>query len=93
MAVTKGKSPETVSIAYSEIARVEYERTAHRRWKAGVLVSGLFLLSKAKKHWLAVFRGEDETVFQLSKKNYSSIIEAVEAKTGMEVDVIVRRGG
>ena len=50
------------------------------RWEAGVLVAGLFLLSKAEKHWLGVFQGEDETVFQLSKTNYSRIIEAVEAE-------------
>ena len=57
------------------------------RWEAGVLVSGLFLLSKAKKHWLAVFQGEDETVFQLSKTNYSRIIiEAVEAEDRHRLD-------
>lgn len=92
VATSKGKSPETVTIPYSEISKIEYERTAHRRWKAGVLVSGVFLLSKGKKHWLAVFRGEEETVFQLSKKNYTRIIDAVEAKTGKDVKVIVRRG-
>ena len=91
-AVSKGKSPETVTIPYSEITKVEYERTAHRRWKAGVLVSGVFLLSKGKKHWLAVFQGEEETVFQLSKKNYTRIIAAVEAKTGKDVKFIVKRG-
>ena len=48
---------------------------------------GLFLLSKAKKHWLAVFQGEDETVFQLSKTNYSRIIiEAVEAEDRHRLD-------
>ena len=93
MAVSKSRTPETITIPYSEITKVEYERTAHRRWKAGVLVSGVFLLSKGKKHWLAVFHGEEETVFQMSKKNYTRIIDAVEERVGQEVKVLVRRGG
>ena len=72
VAVSKGKSPETVSIAYPEITRVEYERTAHRRWKVGRLGSALFLLSKAKKHWLAVFRSEEETVLQAVELHFIS---------------------
>ena len=57
-----------------------------------MLVSGLFHLSKGKQHWLAVFRGEEETVVQLSKRRYTRIIDAVEAKTGKDVKVIARRG-
>ena len=73
VAVSKGKSPETVSIAYPEITtRVEYERTAHRRWKVGRLGSALFLPSKAKKHWLAVFRSEEETVLQAVELHFIS---------------------
>ena len=89
----KDKRPESVTIPDSDIARVEYERTAHRRWKTGMLVSGLFFLSKAEQHWLAVFQGEEESLFQLSKKYCTSIIDAFEAMSGKDLKVIVRRGG
>ena len=35
VAASKGKSPGTVTISNSETTKVKYERTAHRRWKAG----------------------------------------------------------
>lgn len=91
VAAIRGKSPKVVRLDYSEITRIEYEKTSHRRWKAGVLVSGLFLLSKAKKHWLVVTRGEEENVFQLSKKNYSRIISAIESKLGKKVKMVAPR--
>ncbi|MDE0104442.1 MAG: hypothetical protein OXN89_18875 [Bryobacterales bacterium] len=92
VAVTLGKNPQTVRIEYSDVTDMEYERSAHRRWKTGVLLSPLFLLSKGKKHWFAVLRGEDETVFQLSKTNYARILSAVESRSGLEVKMIARRG-
>ena len=30
---------------------MEYEKSKHRRWKTGVLLTPLALLSKGKKHW------------------------------------------
>ncbi|MCY4596604.1 MAG: hypothetical protein OXC19_17610 [Bryobacterales bacterium] len=89
---SKEKRPETVAILYFEITKVEHERTARRSRKAGLMIAGPFLLSKGKKHWLAVFQGEEETVFQISKRNFTRIIDAVEAKTGKDVKVIVRCG-
>ena len=85
VATVGGKMPEVVEIPYSEITRLEYEKSSHRRWKMGVLVSGVFLLSKAKKHWLGVFRGEDESVFQLSKRNYQQVLAVMEARTGKKI--------
>ena len=48
----------TVRIPYVEISKMEYEKSKHRRWKTGVLLTPLALLSKGKKHWFAVVRGE-----------------------------------
>ena len=45
-------------IPYVEITEMEYEKSKHRRWKTGVLLTPLALLSKRKKHWFAVVRGE-----------------------------------
>lgn len=89
---TAGKDPRILRIPYSEITELEYERSAHRRWKTGIILSPLFLLSKGKKHWFAVIRGEEETVFQLSKSNYSRILGAVESKSGKKVKMVASRG-
>ena len=91
VAVTLGKNPQTVQIAYSDVSGLEYERSAHRRWKTAVLISPLFLLSKGKKHWFAVLQEGDETVFQLSKGNYSKILSAVESRSGLDVKMIAGR--
>ena len=90
--ITKGKSPAVLRISYSEITAMEYEKSQHRRWKTGLLLSPLFLLSKGKKHWFAIIRGEEETVFQLGKSNFSAILEAVESKSAKKVKMIASRG-
>ena len=93
LVVTTGaKDPQFVRIPYPEITEMEYERSAHRRWKTGMLISPLFLLSKGKKHWFAVIVGEEELVFQLSKSNYSKVLDAVESRSGMKVRMIASRG-
>jgi len=89
---TTGKYLSTVRIPYAEITDMEYEKSAHRRWKTGILLSPLALLSKGKKHWLAVIQGEKETVFQLDKSNFSKILAAIEGKTGKKVKMVASRG-
>ena len=93
--VATGKTDKylsTVRIPYAEITEIEYEQSKHRRWKTGILLSPLALLSKGKKHWFAVIRGEEETVFQLDKSNFSKILAAVEGKTGKKVKMVASRG-
>ena len=87
-----GKYSSVVRIPYAEITEIEYEQSKHRRWKTGVLLSPLALLSKGKKHWFAVIRGEEETVFQLDKSNFSKILAVVESKTGKKVKMVAGRG-
>ena len=87
-----GKYSSIVRIPYAEITEIEYEQSKHRRWKTGVLLSPLALLSKGKKHWFAVIRGEEETVFQLDKSNFSKILAVVESKTGKKVKMVAGRG-
>ena len=93
--VVTGKSEKyssVVRIPYAEITEMEYEQSKHRRWKTGVLLSPLALLSKGKKHWFAVIRGDEETVFQLDKSNFAKILAAVESKTGKKVKMVASRG-
>ena len=89
---TTDKYLSTVRIPYVEIAEMEYEKSKHRRWKTGILLSPLALLSKGKKHWFAVIQGEKETVFQLDKSNFSKILAAIEGKTGKKVKMVASRG-
>jgi hypothetical protein len=89
---TTDKYLSTLRIPYGEIAEMEYEKSKHRRWKTGILLSPLALLSKGKKHWLAVIQGEKETVFQLDKSNFSKILAAIEGKTGKKVKMVASRG-
>ena len=89
---TTDKYLSTVRIPYAEIAEMEYEKSKHRRWKTGILLSPVFLLSSGKKHWLAVIVGEDETVFQLDKSNYQLILSEVESATGKQVRMVASKG-
>ena len=38
-------------IPYDKVKKIVYERSAHRRYKAGLLVTPWLLFSKGKKHW------------------------------------------
>ena len=86
------KGVEVARIPYADITALEYEESKHRRWKTGILLSPFALLSKGKKHWFAVIQGEEETVFQLDKSNYSKILDAVESKAGKKVKMVAGRG-
>jgi len=85
VATTTGRYPEALKIRCSEITALAYDRSKHRRWKTGVLISPLFLLSEDKKHWFAGIWFEEETVFQLSMRNFDKLLDAVESKTGKKV--------
>ena len=84
VATISGIDPQVMRIPYSELSELEFERSAHRRWKTGVIISLSSSYHKGKKHWFAVIQGENETVFQLSKSTYSRIPGAVESKSGLE---------
>jgi hypothetical protein len=89
---TSEKYLSKVRIPYAEITEMEYEKSKHRRWKTGVLLTPLALLSKGKKHWFAIVQGDKETVFQLDKSNFSKVLAAIEEKTGKKVKMVASRG-
>ena len=86
------KGVEVARFPYADITALEYEKSKHRRWKTGVLLTPLALLSKGKKHWFAVVQGGEETVFQLDKSNFSKVLGAVESKAGKKVKMVASRG-
>ena len=77
-------------IPYSQITNIVYERSSHRRYTAGVLVSPFLWFSKGKKHWLTIEfddvadQPQGYVYARLDKKNYRRIMAALEAATGLE---------
>jgi hypothetical protein len=84
-----------LEVPYGSITKVVYERSAHRRYKAGILVSPWLLLTKGKKHWLTVEFNNVPTYpigyasAQLDKDNYRRVLTAISAATGLKVEEII----
>ncbi|NOT28169.1 MAG: hypothetical protein HOP16_18970 [Acidobacteria bacterium] len=84
-----------LEVPYGSITKVVYERSAHRRYKAGILISPWLLLTKGKKHWLTVEFSDVPThpigyaSAQLDKDNYRRVLTAISAATGLKVEEII----
>ena len=79
------------SIGYDSIKTIIYEKTSTPRYAAAVLVSPMFLLSHAKKHYLTFqYTGQDGSgqymIVHLDKKNARNAVAAAEAETGKKVE-------
>ena len=68
----KGKT-----LAYSSIVGMTYSQTEPPRWKK--------LLRLGSSHWLTVKTRNDTAVLHLDSRNYKTIVEALEARTGLKV--------
>ena len=82
-------------IPYDKVKKIVYERSAHRRYKAGLLVTPWLLFSKGKKHWLTI---EFEDVaglplgyvyVRLHKGNYRRVLSALSSGVGVEIEEII----
>lgn len=84
-----------LEVPYGSITKVVYERSAHRRYKAGILVSPWLLLTKGKKHWLTVEFSDvpkypaGYASAQLDKDNYRRVLTALSVATGLEVEEMI----
>ena len=91
----KRGAPVYASIPYSKITKIVYERSAHRRYKAGILISPWLLLTKGKKHWLTIEFEDVEghplgyVYSRMDKGNYQRILAALESGTGIDVEEII----
>ncbi len=79
-----------VEISYDRINLLEYGQNASRRIVMAVLVSPIFLLSKARRHFLTVgFQDADgkqqALVLRLDKTHVRGILASLEARTGLRV--------
>ena len=79
-------------VPYANVTKVVYEKSSHRRYTAGVLVSPLLFFTKGKKHWLTIeFTGvpglpQGFVYARLHKDNFREILSALRAGTGIEVE-------
>ena len=80
---------EIMRFEFSGVKSIEYERSTHPRWRTAVLVSPLFLLSKAKHHWLNI-QGENGqyAILRLAKGEQQMIRAAVAAGWGQDIQVM-----
>ena len=90
------------AIPYDAVTGLSYSRSAHPRAKSGIALGvvtlGVGLLvgffAKGKKHWFTLeFEGvadhpENYHYLRLDKGNYRRILQAVEAATGLDVEVL-----
>ena len=79
-----------LGVPYKRINLLEYGQNANRRIAMAVVISPLFLLSKARKHFLTVGYTDDEgkqqaMVFRVDKGNVRATLASLEARTGLKV--------
>ena len=92
----KGAEKATyLAVPYDAATKVIYERSAHRRYVAGILLTPWLLLSKAKKHWLTIeFSGvaahpEGYAYVRLDKSNQRRVLSAIKAATELEIEELI----
>ena len=79
-----------VTIPYSRINLLEYGQKVDRRYLVAVLVSPLFMLSKARQHYLTVGYTDDDgkqqaLVLKVDKGDIRTVLVTLEARTGLRV--------
>ena len=82
-------------IPYDKVKKIVYERSAHRRYKAGLLVTPWLLFSKGKKHWLTIEFKDVANLplgyvyVRLHKGNYRRVLSALSSGVGLEIEEII----
>ncbi len=81
------------SINYDAIRAIQYERTGRPRYVAAVLISPVFLLTRATKHYLTIeyidqSGGVQSVIVRLNKKNAREAVATATAQTSRSVEQI-----
>ncbi|HEY2842909.1 MAG TPA: hypothetical protein VGJ09_04635 [Bryobacteraceae bacterium] len=79
-----------VRVAYDRINLIEYGQQVDRRLALALVISPVFLLSKARKHFLTLgYSAEDgrqqAMIFRVDKNSIRSMLSILEARTGQKV--------
>lgn len=80
----------TFAVPYARINLIEYGQKVDRRYLAAALLSPLFLLSKARRHFLTVgfvdeLGDQQALVFRVEKGDVRVVLASLEARTGVKV--------
>ena len=97
--VNKNLPPVEIEIPYSSIDAMSYELATRHRVSEGAMVmvaslgaGAIVMATKTKSHWLVIQHHDSDakqsTVLRLDKSEYSSVITALEAKTGKHIFVL-----
>lgn len=76
---------------FERIKALHYERAAKPRYAAGLLVAWPLLFTKSKQHYLTIQYADDAgagkfVMMQLAKENFRTVLDTLEADTGVKVD-------
>jgi hypothetical protein len=79
-----------IHIPYDKINLLEYGQSVNRRLALAIVISPLFMLSKARRHFLTIgYAGADgrqqAMVFQIEKSHIRAVLVSLEARTGLKV--------
>src|SRR5579884_456086 len=78
-------------VPYESINLLEYGQNVNRRLAAAVLISPLFILSKARQHFLTIGYTDEQgkqqaLIFRVDKGDIRLILATLEARTGRRVE-------
>jgi hypothetical protein len=84
------KHDKQLRVPYARMNLIEYGQQVDRRLALALVVSPVFLLSKARKHYLTVGftddAGEQQAiVFRVDKSSIRAALVALEARSGLKV--------
>jgi len=78
-------------VPYESIDLLEYGQNVNRRLAAAVLISPLFILSKARQHFLTIGYTDDggkqqALIFRVNKADIRLVLATLEARTGRRIE-------
>jgi hypothetical protein len=86
----RGKGQQ-LNVPYDKINLLEYGQNVNRRLLLAMTISPLFLLSKARQHFLTVgfedSQGKQQAlVFRVDKSKMRAVLVSLEARTGLKIE-------
>ncbi|MHB1022454.1 MAG: hypothetical protein ACYC46_03935 [Acidobacteriaceae bacterium] len=88
--IFQSKKQTDLTIPFTEIEHIVYERTSKPHYTAGLLVAWPLLFTKEKQHFLTVnYKDGSErkyALFRLSKKNVMDILTDIQTATGQTIE-------
>ena len=101
--VVRSLDRDIATIPYDQIDKVSYEYTKKHRVTQGAIVmvaslgaGAVVMMTKSKTHWLYIDFHEENApksvVLRMDKNDYKTILDAVKAHSGKEVELLADAG-